>query len=232
MTEDSKDSKQQDKADMPKGEGKSMDSKDKKIKELNKKIQDLEKETTKNKKKIADLEDDLVWKQSDFENYRKSVEKRMENEKKNIKAKVIKDYLPFFDSFDKAHELLEQLENKDDLQPAVLKFLGGIKSLYNSLNQTLQKQGIKRINALGKPFDYNYHEVMLKVEDASVDEDTVVQEVQKGWMLDGRVLRPAMVAVSKKPVKEEPKKKEGKKEQEKTKEGPSEEKNKSEREED
>ncbi|MHA1683684.1 MAG: nucleotide exchange factor GrpE [Promethearchaeota archaeon] len=166
-------------------------------------IKDLEDKLKKKDEKIKELEEDIKWKQSDLENYRKSVEKRMDKERLSMKGKILKDFLPFFDAFDKAIPAIEEIKNDDSLPDKYKKIIGGIEGLYKNLEGILTSKGMKRMEVVGKPFDYNYHEVVFQLENPDVEEDTVVQEVQKGWLLDGKVLKPACVAVSKHPPKNE-----------------------------
>ncbi|MBD3187020.1 nucleotide exchange factor GrpE [Candidatus Bathyarchaeota archaeon] len=127
-----------------------------------------------------------------------------------MQAKIYKDFLPFFDAFYKAIENnTALLEKYGDLPQEVQKYLKGIQGLYKNMNGILESKDLARMNVVGKPFDYNYHDVIMKIEDADVEEDTVVREVQKGWLLDGKVLRPAGVAVAKNPPKKEEASKDG-----------------------
>lgn len=170
------------------------------------KIQELKAIIKKKDKEIADLQDDLKWNRADFENYRKTMEKRMDSDRLHLRAKGLKDFLSFFDSFDQAIQLSSLLLEKDDLPKEVNTFLKGLMGLNKNLNGILKSKNLKRIDALGEKFDYNLHEVTMSIEDENLEEDTVVKEVQKGWLLDGKVLRPTMVAVSKKPPEKEGKK--------------------------
>lgn len=176
-----------------------------KIKKLAEKQKQLEEQLKAKDKKISDLESDLKWSRADFDNFRKSTEKHMDADREAMQAKLLKDFLPFFDTFDKAMRAASDIQQKSpDLNNGLKQFFGGLEGLYKNLNAILDAKKLKRIDALGKKFDYNYHEVSLQIEDEQLDEDTVVQEIQKGWLLNGKVLRPAMVAVSKKPVKKTP----------------------------
>ncbi|MFX0098566.1 MAG: nucleotide exchange factor GrpE [Candidatus Hodarchaeota archaeon] len=168
-----------------------------------KKIEELEAIIKKKDKEIAKLEDDLKWNQSDFENYRKNTEKRMDTERIHIRAKELKDFLSFFDSFDQAIQLGSLMLEKNDLPEEIRTYLKGLKGLSKNLEGILESKKLKRIEALGKKFDYDFHEVAMSVEDKNLEEDTIVKEIQKGWLLDGKVLRPTMVAVSKHPPKKE-----------------------------
>ncbi|MBN2151103.1 MAG: nucleotide exchange factor GrpE [Candidatus Lokiarchaeota archaeon] len=153
-------------------------------------------------KKIGELEADLKWARADFENYRKSTERRMDADKEAMHGRLMKDFLPFFDTFDKAMQAAKDIADQNGgMSDPLKKFFGGLSSLYKGLNDLLASRNLKRIDPLGKKFDYNYHEVMMQAEDPALPEDTVVQVIQQGWLLNGKVLRPAMVAVSRKPAK-------------------------------
>ncbi|MEX2684801.1 MAG: nucleotide exchange factor GrpE [Candidatus Sigynarchaeota archaeon] len=166
------------------------------------KIKQLEELIKQKDKKITDLESDLKWARADFDNFRKSTDRRMDIEKEAMLGKLMKDLLPFFDTFDKAMQTAKNIVDQDGgMSDTLKKFFGGLEGLYKNLNDILETRNLKRMNALGKKFDYNYHEVMAQVEDANLPEDTIVQVIQQGWLLNGKVLRPAMVAVSRKPVK-------------------------------
>ena len=156
-------------------------------------------------KRIADLENELKWARADFDNFRKSMENHMESEKESMQARILKDFLPFFDTFDKAKQTAEEIvESNQGMDDALKGFFNGFEGIYKNLNGLIEAKKLKRIDALGKKFDYNYHEVSLQIEDDSVDEGTVLQEIQKGWLYNGKVLRPAMVAVSKRSAAQAP----------------------------
>lgn len=149
-------------------------------------------------KRITDLESELKWAKADFDNFRKSMESRLDSEKESIQARILKDFLPFFDTFDRAMQAASEIMDKNQEMDDMLKsFFNGFDGLYKNLNGLIESKKLKRIDALGKKFDYNYHEVSLQIQDDFVEDGTVLQEIQKGWLYNGKVLRPAMVAVSK-----------------------------------
>ncbi len=175
---------------------------DEKIKQAADKVKQFEELIKQKEKKIADLETDLKWARSDFENFRKANDRRMVGEKEAMEGKLMRDLLPFFDTCDKAMLTAKEITDQDGgMSETLKKFFGGLAGLYKNLNDILESRKLKRMTTLGKKFDYNYHEVVLQVEDPNLPEDTVVQEIQQGWLLNGKVLRPAMVAVSRKPAK-------------------------------
>lgn len=175
------------------------DANDAEVQATRRKLETLETALKEKDKRIAELESDVKWARADFENYRKGVEKRADADRENMRARILKDFLPFLDTFDKAMAVKRDLGLLDSPEP-VKKFLGGLESLYKNLNTILDSQKLQRMESLGKRFDYNLHEVAMQVEDATRDEDTIVHEVQQGWLLGGKVLRPAMVGVTKKPA--------------------------------
>lgn len=161
-------------------------SKEKKTKETPKKPTD--------KQKIQDLTDSLQRLQAEFENYKKRVEKEKHELVNYSKADMIFKLLPFLDTFEMA------LQNSKDQE----KFKKGIEMVYAQLYSLLETEGLQPIKSVGEKFDPFKHEVLLKVE-SDKEEDTILEDIQKGYMLFDRVLRPSKVKVSKK-KSEDPKK--------------------------
>ncbi|VVB75559.1 Protein GrpE [Candidatus Tiddalikarchaeum anstoanum] len=120
--------------------------------------------------------------QADFENYRKRIEKDNKETIKYANFDLMKDLLPIIDSFEKALVL-----TKDD----------GIKLLYSNFRKILEKNGLKGIKSVGEKFDFNVHEAVLTVTGKGED-NMVVEEAEKGYLLHDKVLRPAKVIVNKK----------------------------------
>ena len=137
-------------------------------------------------KKIEELTDTLQRLQAEFENYRKYVEKSKAEFLRYSKADLIANLLPLLDSFELA------LKSKCDKED----FIKGIELIYSQFYSLLEKAGLKEINTEGK-LDPHHHEVLMKVE-SDKEEDTILEELQKGYMLGGKVLRYAKVKVSKK----------------------------------
>lgn len=121
---------------------------------------------------------------------------RMENEKANLLKyegeDLIKKLLPIVDNFERAI-------NMDDtnLEDEVSKFLSGFKMIYGNLNSTLQSCEVEAMDVLNKPFDPNTMEAVLSEEVPSVEPNIVVDVLQKGYIYKGKVIRHAMVKVSK-----------------------------------
>ena len=146
---------------------------------------------------IAELTDSLQRLQAEFENYKKRVDKEKEEFVKYAKAGLIQRLLPTLDTFKIA------LKSTKDNE----KFVKGMEMVYAQFVSTLRSEGLKPIEAIGKKFDHYLHEVMLK-EESDKDEGIVLEELQKGYMLNDKVLRHSKVKISEKSEKEEAKKEE------------------------
>ncbi len=144
-----------------------------------------EKEVDKREQKIEELTDTLQRLQAEFENYKKYVEKSKAEFLKYAHADIIEKLLPVLDSFELA------LKNTNDKE----KLIKGIELIYTQLYSLLEKEGLKKIEANGK-FDPHLHEVLLK-EESDKEEDTILEELQRGYMLGDKVLRYSKVEVSK-----------------------------------
>jgi molecular chaperone GrpE len=144
-----------------------------------------EEEVSKNK--VVDLTDTLQRLQAEFENYKKRVEKEKNDFKKFSKAELIYKLLTVLDTFEIA------LKSTNDHE----KFVKGMEMVYAQLYSTLESEGLKPIQAKNKKLDPFYHEVMLK-EKSDEEEGMIIQELQKGYTLNGQVLRHSKVKVSEK----------------------------------
>jgi len=123
---------------------------------------------------------------ADFENFRKRTEREKAEFFRYATAAVLKDVLPVFDNFDRA---LDHAEEGDE-------FHKGVLLIYKQLFDVLQKHGLKAIDESGVAFDPNIHEAVVREEDESVPNHTVLAILQKGYFLHDRLLRPALVKVA------------------------------------
>jgi molecular chaperone GrpE len=129
--------------------------------------------------------------QADFENSRKRQEKDRQDFIKFANEGIILELLNVLDDLERAVNLAES--GHEDL-PAFLK---GVEMILAHLYETLKVHGVKPIEALGVKFDPHYHEALMQVEDKDKPEHTVVEELQKGYLLNDKVIRTAKVKVSK-----------------------------------
>jgi molecular chaperone GrpE len=137
--------------------------------------------------KIDELTNDLKRVQADFENYKKRVEKENAKFREYSKAELITKLLPVLDSFDIA---IKSTKNNEE-------FVKGVELIYAQLHSILKEEGLQPICAEGKRCDPYLHEVML-FEKSDRPEDTVLEELQRGYRLKDCVLRHSKVKVSKK----------------------------------
>lgn len=153
-----------------------------KIEELQKRIEELEKESNEWKEKF-------LRKAAEFENYKR----RTENDQLNLVTyaaeSFIKKILPIVDDFERS---LEHINDSNDYE----KLKEGVQLIYNKLVKVLDEQGVKKIEAVGKPFDVHYHEALMQKADNSVPPHTVLEELEKGYMYKDKVIRHSKVVVS------------------------------------
>jgi molecular chaperone GrpE len=142
--------------------------------------------------KSAQYWDRILRMQADFENTRKRWEREKQDLIKFANEDLILELLNILDDLERTLDLAQ--EKHQDLQA----FLKGVEMILAHLYDLLKKYGLKPIEAKGKPFDPHYHEALLQVEANDVPEHTVLEELQKGYMLNNKVIRTAKVKVSKK----------------------------------
>jgi molecular chaperone GrpE len=139
-----------------------------------------------------DLQNTLVRRQADFENYRKRVEKERQQERHRGVELLIEQVLPVLDAFD--------LALSGQSGAASPEYRKGFEIIRTQLWNALAKQGLHPIEAVGKPFDPHLHHAIQNVPTADQPEGTVIGEMQTGYMFHDRVLRPAMVRVASAPT--------------------------------
>lgn len=153
-----------------------------KVEELQKRIEELEKEANEWKEKF-------LRKAAEFENYKRRTENDQLNLLNYAAESFIKKILPIVDDFERS---LEHINDSNDYE----KLKEGVQLIYNKLVKVLDEQGVKKIEALGKPFDVHYHEALMQKADNSVPAHTVLEELEKGYMYKDKVIRHAKVVVS------------------------------------
>lgn len=124
--------------------------------------------------------------QADFENFRRRTSKEREELANVVTQDLLKSMLPILDNFDRAMAA-EQKDNES--------FQKGVEMIYTQLNETLKNAGLELIDTAGQKFDPNFHQAVMRVENPDLEDDTVAQELQKGYIVKGRVIRPSMVQV-------------------------------------
>lgn len=153
------------------------------------KILTLEAELAKAKAKAEEHYDHLLRLQADFDNYRKRSQKEKTELIKYASERLVGELLPVLDNFDRAVSAAK-------VNPDFTSFSQGVEMILRQMQTALSKEGLKAMDAVGQPFDPNLHEAVLKVDSEEHPENTVVEELQKGYYLKEKVLRPCMVKVS------------------------------------
>jgi molecular chaperone GrpE len=136
--------------------------------------------------KIVEYKDGWARSQAEFQNYRKRIERDNELMYASMKGDIIKKVLPALDDLERA------LANR----PADDSWASGIELIARKFQNILEGEGLKRIDAKGKPFDPNFHEAISHEPNDEVESEHVIDVVQNGYMLGERVIRPAMVRVA------------------------------------
>ena len=154
-------------------------------------------------KEAADLKDRLLRTLAEMENLRRRAEREVADARAYGIANFARDILAVADNMERALQALDA-EIREKAEPGVKALLDGVELTERELIKVMEKHGITRIEPLGQKFDPNRHQAIYEVPDASVPPGTVAQVVQPGYTIGERVLRPAMVAVSKGGAKESP----------------------------
>jgi molecular chaperone GrpE len=137
------------------------------------------------------LFDRLARQQAEFENLRKRSAREQSEFKEYATANTVKSLLPILDSFDLA---LKAQGNGDDLRK-------GLELIRKQMDEVLTRLGVQRVPAEGEPFDPRYHEAIEMVESSDTPDNHVLGELQRGYKMKDRLLRPAMVRVARNPRK-------------------------------
>ena len=140
---------------------------------------------------VEELKEALIRSQADLQNVRRRAERDVENAHKYAVEKFVKDLLAVLDSMDRALELTETTDGFDS------SMLEGTQMTHKLLLDTAAKHGVEPINPIGEVFDPQEHQAMSMVESADHEPNTVMAVMQKGYKLEGRVIRAAMVMVTK-----------------------------------
>ena len=152
--------------------------------------------------KIKELEDKLARTLAEMENQRRRFEKEREDAFSYGGFAFAKETLNLIDNFERSKKILENDEILKDTE-ALKKTLEHFEIINKDMVSILSKNGITPIDSIGKKLDPNLHQAMMEIEDDQKEAGTIVQEIQKGFMMKDRLLRPSLVAVSKKTNKKD-----------------------------
>lgn len=160
------------------------------LNEMEEKVKSLKKEATENHDRLLRLA-------AEFENYKKRAAREMNDFRKFANESFVKAMLPVVDSLDLA---IESSSNENHANNSMVE---GVHMTLKEILKVFEQFGVKRFESIGKTFDPSLHEAVMQEETKDYPDNTVSKELQKGYMIHDRLLRPAMVVVSKKTVEPE-----------------------------
>lgn len=149
---------------------------------LQQKIDELEKERD-------SWKDKFLRKAAEFENYKKRVENDQISLLNYAAESFIRKILPVVDDFERSLQHINDAQDVENIKK-------GIELIYSKLIKFLEEHGVTKIEAIGKPFDVHFHEAVMQKEDPNAEPHTVLEELEKGYMLKDKVIRFAKVIVS------------------------------------
>jgi len=156
----------------------------------------LKERLAQSEEQVKELEDRFLRLAAEYDNYRKRTAKEFEYVCRNANENLILELLGTLDNFQRA---LDSAKTSNDYE----NFHKGVELIYTHMNDILTKEGLKEIEAVGKPFDPNFHEAITQAESDKYEEGMVMDQISKGYMLNDRLLRASKVVVSKGKPKEE-----------------------------
>jgi molecular chaperone GrpE len=159
-------------------------------------IEDASEAVDESEQKIAELqakldetENKMLRAQADFDNFKRRSRLDQEAAQKYRAQSLVSEIIPALDNFERAL----QIEADNDQTKSLLQ---GMNMVYNQLVQALKNEGVEAINSVGEQFDPHLHQAVMQIEDENYESNSVVEELQKGYKLKDRVIRPAMVKVN------------------------------------
>ncbi|GIN20047.1 nucleotide exchange factor GrpE [Siminovitchia fordii] len=161
----------------------SSDQEDEREQELTSKIKELEAQ-------LEEKENRYLRLLADFDNFRRRTKVEREADEKYRAQHLITNLLPAIDNFERAM----QIEPDNEQTKALLE---GVGMVYRSIIEALKSEGAEQIEAVGNEFDPNLHQAVMQAEEDGTEENIILEEFQKGYVLKDRVIRPSMVKVSK-----------------------------------
>ena len=152
---------------------------------------------------IEQLRDEKLRLLADMENLRKRSDRDRMDSIRYGNINFARDILSLGDNLSRALDAIPKDAEKTE---TITNLINGLRMVQREFTSILEKHGIKKIEALNQRFDHNFHQAMMEIESEEVEEGIVIQEIQSGYNMHDRLLRPSMVGVAKKPYKDEKKK--------------------------
>ena len=152
---------------------------------------------------IEQLRDEKLRLLADMENLHKRSDRDRMDSIRYGNINFARDILSLGDNLSRALDAIPKDAEKTE---TITNLINGLRMVQREFTSILEKHGIKKIEALNQRFDHNFHQAMIEIESEEVEEGIVIQEIQSGYNMHDRLLRPSMVGVAKKPNKDEKKK--------------------------
>ena len=162
--------------------------------ELRKELQSARQELQKAKEFSESTLNKMKYLMADLDNYRKQTEKQIASKSESIKAELLLKFLNIRDDYVRALSVARQSKS----EPVVIQ---GLEGILKNIDSMLASEDVMEIETVGTPFDPNVHDAIAYSDNDELPENSVTTEIRKGYMLNGRVLRPSLVEISKKIVK-------------------------------
>lgn len=160
------------------------------IKELQKKIEELEKEKN-------ELKDSMLRRAAEFENYKRRTEREQTELMKFASERFILSILPVYNDLERSFSHIDDENNSESLKQ-------GLTLVFNNFKKAFDEHDIKKIEAKGSQFDFNFHEALMQQPSEDVPPHTVLEEIEPGYTFKGKVIKHAKVIVSQEIIKPEP----------------------------
>jgi molecular chaperone GrpE len=171
-------------------EGKPVDEGEE-VEALRAELESVKNELRKAKESSESSLNKMRYLMADFDNYRKQMEKQLASKAESIKAELLLKFLNIRDDYLRALSVARQSKSE---QVVVIE---GLEGILKNIDSLLASEGVREIEAVGTPFDPNVHDAIAYSARDDLAENTVTAEIRKGYMLNGRVLRPSLVEISK-----------------------------------
>ena len=163
-------------------------------KDSSKNEEDLDNEENDSQDEIKDLKDQLLRSLAENENLRKRTSKEIEQIKKYGHISLLRDFLNVVDNMERA---VKSSTSEKQSETSVKNLIDGIEIVLKEMKSLLDKNQIKKIEPLHEKFDYNFHQAMFEAPSSDYEEGLIIEVIQPGYVLYDRLIRPAMVGVSK-----------------------------------
>jgi len=165
--------------------------------------EDINNDESNTQDEIKDLKDQLLRSLAENENLRKRTAKEIEQIKKYGHISLLRDFLNVVDNMERA---VKSSTSENKTESGMKNLIDGIEIVLKEMHSTLEKNQIKKIEPLHEKFDYNFHQAMFEAPSSDYEEGVIIEVIQPGYILHDRLIRPAMVGVSKGEMAEKEKK--------------------------